>query len=72
MDWLELLLAIGSVACSVFLFIKNRALSMNMEQFKTEIAKKKVLYTICPKCGAKIYLTIDNVQEEVQDGGTEI
>lgn len=67
MDWLELVLAIGSIACSVFLFIKNKALSLSMEQFKQDLANKKVLYVICPNCGTKILLTLENVKEETTE-----
>lgn len=72
MDWLELILTIGSLVCTGILWFKNRSLAMSMEQFKTELSNKKVLYVICPKCGNKVYLTLENVQEETQTGGTEV
>lgn len=64
MDWLEMALAMISLACSGFLYLRNRSLSFTMEELKDSITKNKSLYVICPKCGTKILLTLDSVKEE--------
>lgn len=64
MDWLEVLLAVGSLAVSVFVYLRNKNLKGAVEKIEESLKTNKVLYVICPKCGTKIELTLANVKEE--------
>lgn len=64
MDWLEIILAVGSLAVSFYLYIRNKNLTGAIETIQNNLNEHKVLYVVCPKCGTKINLTLDNVKEE--------
>lgn len=66
-NWADLILVVGSLAMSIYVYIKNKNLTGLVNKLQESLKNNKVLYVVCPNCGNKVYITLENVKEESED-----